>query len=488
MLEDEYQKLDGLALAQGIRKGHFSATEIVDCAINMAETYNPHLNAITWESYERARELAVALDKLGRTSSAPFSGVPFLVKDLSAVAGMPQTSHSRLFEGEIAEQDAPVVKAFAKAGLISLGKTNTPELGLTITTESAFAGPCHNPWNLSHSTGGSSGGSAAAVAAGIVPVAHATDGGGSIRVPAACCGLVGLKPSRGLTPVELQLAGSWSGMSVSHVLSRTVRDSAGMLDAIRLEKAALYPLPQGPQSYLSALDGSRQLRIALQWEHPLGAHLHPEVSKAMEQTRELLEQFGHQVSDAAPPVDYRQLTGFTGNIINVHVAQSIMPQLAKREESPDTSLLEEGTRRMAKRGSELAACDYIAAIDGIRSIAKEMEAFHRSYDILVSPVLTQPPAQLGWLDMNSDDMRTYALRFSSYSGFCSLFNATGQPSISVPVHHSDDGLPIGIMFSAGWGEDAVLLQLARQFENVVQWINRQPPSLANLTASKEKRE
>jgi amidase len=483
--KDEYQKLDGLALAEGIRQRHFSATEVIDCAIDLAEALNPHLNAITWETYDRARELAVGLDSLAQTPTAPFSGVPFLIKDISAVAGMPQTCHSRLFEGDVADHDAPMVKAFNQAGLISLGKTNTPELCLTITTESAFAGPCHNPWNLQYSTGGSSGGSAAAVAAGIVPVAHATDGGGSIRVPASCCGLVGLKPSRGLTPVDLQLGASWSGMSVSHVVSRTVRDSAGMLDAVRLNAPVLYPLPRGPQSYLAALDSPRQLSIALQREHPLGADMHPQVSKAMELTRELLEKLGHQVRDTVPPVDYRQLLGCTGNIVNVHVAQSIIPQLEKRGESIDTPLLEEGTRRMAKRGSELAAGDYVASVDGIRQIEKEMEAFHRDYDILVSPVMTQPPAQLGWLDMNSDDMKTYAQRFSSYSGFCSLFNATGQPSISLPIHHGDDGLPIGIMFSARWGEDAELLQLASQLETAVQWIYRRPELPTDLSGSNQ---
>jgi Asp-tRNA(Asn)/Glu-tRNA(Gln) amidotransferase A subunit family amidase len=481
VLEEEYQKLDGLALAEGIRQRRFSATEVMDCALGLAEILNPHLNAITWKTYDLAREQAIRLDNLEQVPAAPFSGVPFLIKDLSAVAGLPQTSHSRLFEGDVADHDAPVVQAFNQAGLISLGKTNTPELGLTITTESAFAGPCRNPWNLQFSTGGSSGGSAAAVAAGIVPVAHATDGGGSIRVPASCCGLVGLKPSRGLTPVDLQLGASWSGMSVAHVVSRTVRDSAGMLDAVRLDAPLLYPLPQGPQSYLAALDSKRQLRIALQREHPLGAGIHPEVSKAMELTSELLEQLGHQISDAAPPVDYRQLLGYTGNIINVHVAQSIMPQLEKRGEPLDTPLLEEGTRRMAKRGSELTACDYIESVDGIRQIEQAMAAFHRDYDILVSPVMTQPPAQLGWLNMNSDDMKTYAQRFSSYSGFCSLFNATGQPSISVPIHQSNDGLPIGMMFSASWGADAELLQLARQLENVVQWNTRRPALLKDLS-------
>jgi len=478
MHSDDYRQLDGVAIAEGIREGHFKATEVIDCAISLAESLNPELNAITWATFEQAREHAVTLDKASSTSAAPFAGVPFLIKDISAVAGMPQTCHSRLFEGEIADQDAPIVKSFSQAGLISLGKTNTPELCLTITTESAFAGPCRNPWNLQHSTGGSSGGSAAAVAAGIVPVAHATDGGGSIRVPASCCGLVGLKPSRGLTPTDSQLGASWSGMSVAHVVSRTVRDTAAMLDAIRVPAPVLYPLPDGPQSYRQELDCRRNLKVAFQLEHPFGAEIHPEVSKALAVTRELLVQLGHQVVDAAPPIDYRQLGGYTGNIINLHVAQSILPQLEKRGETLDTPLLEEGTRRMASRGAELTALDYVDSVDGIRQIAEQMKTFHNEYDILVSPVMTLPPAPLGWLDMNSDDMRTYAQRFGSYSGFSSLFNATGQPSISLPIHQSSDDLPIGVMFSARWGADLDLLQLARQLESAVEWNTRRPVLLS----------
>jgi Asp-tRNA(Asn)/Glu-tRNA(Gln) amidotransferase A subunit family amidase len=476
LLESEvFQQLDGLAIAEGIRRRQFSATEVMDCALQLAEALNPQLNAITWQTFEQAREQALALDAAGPQVDQPFCGVPFLVKDNSAVRGLPQTSHSRLFEGEVATHDAPIVSAFSKAGLLSLGKANTPELCLTITTESAFAGPCHNPWNLNHSAGGSSGGSCAAVAARIVPLAHGSDGGGSIRIPASCCGLVGHKPSRGLTPSEPDLAGTWSGMSVGHVVTRSVRDSAAMLDAIRLQKPALYPLPEVPQSCLSALKEFRPLTIAIQRQHPLDAEIHPEVNRALEKTVEVLRQFGHDVRDAAPPVDYGQLSDLTGRIINLHVAQAILPQLQKCGETLETPLLEEATRRMAKRGGALSAIEYAEALDGIHRLERSMEYFHRRYDVLVSPVLTQPPAPLGWLDMNSDDMKTYVQRFGSYSGFCSLFNATGQPSLSVPVYQSDAGLPVGILLSAGWGADATLLQLAYSMENEIQWEQRRPP-------------
>ncbi len=470
----DYRYLDGLAIAEGIRNRRFSVLEIIDCALQRAEQLNPSLNAITVRTFDQARDRAVKLADSQAPVDQPFFGVPFLIKDIAAVRGLPQTRNSHLFDGEKARYDDAIVRAFAACGLVSLGKTNTPELCLTVTTESDYAGPCHNPWHPGHSAGGSSGGSAAAVAAGIVPVAHASDGGGSIRIPASCCGIVGFKPSRGLTPVEAELASSWSGLSVAHVVSRTVRDSAAMLDAIRLRKPVLYPLPEGPDSFLHSLDQRQKLRIAVQREHPLGATVHPQVQKSLDIATDLLKQAGHEVAEASPGIDYRQLMKFSGDIINLHVAQAIFPQLEKRGENLDTPLLEKATNRMAARGKTLAARDYVAAIDGLHGIAMDMEAFHRRYDVLVSPVLSQPPAPLGWLDMNSEDLKTYAQRFAQYSGFCALFNATGQPSVSLPIHHDSENLPIGVLFSSTWGSDARLLQLAQQLENEIQWCRRQP--------------
>lgn len=206
----------------------------------------------------------------------------------------------------------------------------------------------------------------------------------------------------------------------------------------------------------------------------MGAELHPEIMSSLELAADLCQQLGFEVVDASPPIDYRLLAESTGQIINTHVAQSIMPQLEKRGLALDTELLEEGTRRMARRGAEVSAMQYIAAMDTIKAMAVQMQEFHSVYDVLVSPVITQPPAKLGWLDMNSDDMKTYSKRFGAYSGFCSLFNATGQPSMSVPLHHTDAGLPVGVMFSAQWGADRQLLQLAYRLEQEVQWNTRRP--------------
>ena len=266
-------------------------------------------------------------------------------------------------------------------------------------------------------------------------------------------------------------------MSVGHVVSRSVRDSAAVLDAIRLKKPALYPLPSCPTSFLTNLKDIPKLRIAIQREHPFGAEIHPEVSASLEVTADLCRQLGFQVSDAVPPIDYELLAGSASKIINIHVAQSIYAQLEKRGLSIDTELLEEGTRRMAKRGSQTSATEYLAAIDELNTIARKMDTFHDHHDLLVSPVLSQPPAPLGWLDMNSSDIKTYIKRFQSYSGFCSLFNATGQPSMSVPLHQTVDGLPVGVMFSAKWGKDLELLQLANLLQQTVNWDSLRPPEV-----------
>ncbi|MEX0617657.1 MAG: amidase family protein [Pseudohongiellaceae bacterium] len=476
MNTEEYGNFDAVALADLLDRREVSATELLDCALALTERFNPVLNAITVPAFDQARRQAADLDKSSR-SAKPLAGVPFLIKDLSEVSGLPQTNHSRLFAGEIAQRSSMISERFLNAELVMLGKTNTPELCLTITTESVFAGPCRNPWNLDYSTGGSSGGAAAAVAAGIVPAAHATDGGGSIRIPASCCGLFGLKPSRGLTPVENNMQSSWSGMSVAHVVTRSVRDSAAFLDLLALDTPSLYPLPPGPGSFLES--GRREpgaLRIAVQTEHPGGAAVDPDCTEAVNKAMNLCGKLGHDVELCAPPVDYSALAAAAGTVINVHVAQAVMPRLENLGLNLEDSPLEEATRRMAARGARTSATEYLVALDYFRQVSRDMEAFHQTHDVLLSPVLALPPARLGWLDMNSSSIGTYARRFSQYSGFAALMNVSGQPSMSVPLHINAAGLPVGAMFSAGWSKDLQLLQLATMLESAAPWGHLRPPA------------
>ncbi|MGM0633285.1 MAG: amidase [Pseudomonadota bacterium] len=464
---EEYPRHDAISLASLLQTGEVSPAELLESAIARAEALNPGLNAIVHRGFEEARAAAVAMGSVATDDLSSLQGVPFLIKDMAAVADWPQTHGSRLFADQVAETDSLVARRFREAGLLLFGKTNIPELCLTITTESALYGPCQNPEAPGHSPGGSSGGSAAAVAAGIVPAAHGSDGGGSIRIPAACCGLVGLKPSRGLTVVENDIGSAWSGMSVNHVLTRSVRDSAAFLDVLRLEQPHWFALPAfGESCYQSHNRQPGRLRIALQRQHPGGAVVHDDCLAALDHTVKLCEDAGMIVEEQRPPVDYQALGQAMGTLINVHVAQILKPALGDDGAAAlDQSPLEEATRRMAARGLTTTATDYLEALDTLKQAEWQMQAFHRHHDVVLSPVLTHPAAELGWLDMNGD-IREYAQRFNAYSGFTALYNGTGQPSLSMPMHRNPSGHPVGVMFSAAWGQDHRLLQLAALLESV----------------------
>jgi len=476
----DYLALDAVALGNGISRGEFSAFEVTQCAIDRAREVNPSLNAIVYEDYEAALELAASPNE---NNSSLLAGVPFLIKDLSPAAGLPVTFGSALFKGFTAKSNAKIVQRYVDAGLTILGKTNTPEWGLTLTTEPVLTGACRNPWHLEHSTGGSSGGAAAAVAAGIVPAAHASDGGGSIRIPAANCGLFGLKPSRGLTTIEGTLAECWSGLSVGHVVSQTVRDSAAFLDLISLRGNGLFANPLLASESKNDFDGffaalrqaaPAQLRIALITTHPTGEAIDPEVLAGVRAAGRLLENLGHSVEEQAHPADHALAGAAMSKIIGTHVLQSIKPRLDFLGLSLDEAPVELSTKVMAKGGAKVSASDYVTARDHLRKLELDMRAFHESVDVIVSPVLSKPPAPLGWLDMNSNDLKDYASKFSQYSGFTAFYNGTGAPSMSVPLHSTSTGLPIGIQMSAAWGQDALLLRLAAQLESAAPWTRRAP--------------
>lgn len=472
----DYLDMDAVGLAEGIRRGDFSSAEAVDAAIGVAERMDPRLNALTAALFGHARASARRADAAG--GEGGLAGVPFLIKDLSELKGFPTTYGSRLYLEHESGFDADIVGRYLDAGLVVLGKTNTPEFGLTLTTEPAANGPTRNPWNLERSPGGSSGGAAAAVAAGIVPAAHASDGGGSIRVPASCCGLFGLKPSRGLTVVERVLAGCWSGFSVGHVLCRTVRDSAAFLDAIVRDGPDLFPRPDAPDSFLRALEGPlKPLRVGIQTAHPFGLPVDRECVDAVERAARLCEDAGHRAEPVEHPADYRAAVSAMNRIVCVHVHQAVKKRLDALSVSLDEAPVEASTRVMARHGEKVSADEYVRARDVLQREARKMDAFHRKHEVVVSPVLAMPPARLGWLDMDSDDLEEYDRRFRAYSGFTALYNGTGQPSMSVPLHRTGEGLPVGVMFSAAWGDDLRLLRLARRLERAAPW-----PRLAPLGA------
>lgn len=468
---NDYLALDAMAQAEGLRQADFSIEELVAAAIARAEAVNPQLNAIIWPRYEQAlAEARQAQSDPNFLACSPLAGLPFLVKDLSAMAGEKHGYGSKLFDGHVAAANSPMVQRFKDCGLLILGKTNTPEFGLTLTTEPVSRGASRNPWNSNYSTGGSSGGAAAAVASGIVPAAHASDGGGSIRIPASCCGLIGLKPSRGLTISAQKLGDCWSGMSVAHVVARTVRDSAAYLDCLREGDESLFPRPAQPDSYLTRLDQAPdKLRIAVQSQHPFALEMAPDCRNAIELSASLCAELGHHVEEIDKPIDYKAITAAMNQLICLHTWQTVQARLAELGQSLDEADLESSTRLMAQLGSEVTALDYIEARDCLQATAQTMQTVHSRYDVILSPVLNQPTAELGWLDMNSSDMREYGQRYRHYSGYTALYNGTGQPSMSVPLFRDSRGLPIGSQFSAAWGQDELLLRLARQLEQARPW-------------------
>lgn len=474
MKYSDYTQLDGIAAAAGIRNKEFTSAELTACAIDRARQVNPTLNAIVHESFELGLKQAKLLDNEPelRTRSR-VAGLPFLIKDLAEVKGLATTYGSALYANHVSPANSNIVAKYIQAGLPILGKTNTPEFGLTLTTEALANGPCRNPWNLDYSTGGSSGGAAAAVAAGIVPVAHASDGGGSIRIPASCCGLFGMKPSRGLTAIGDTLNESWGGMSVGHVLSRSVRDSAAFLDVIKLDQSHLYPLPASPDSFYDSIHetgmDSRKLRIAVQFNHPTGEAVDHDCILAVRKAAELCESLGHHVEEAAHPIDHSLAGRAMSRLINTYIYQSVSKRAEELQLPLEDCPLESSTLTMAKRGQAVSASAYVDARNCLIVAEQQLQDFYQQYDVILQPVLSKVPAKLGWLDMDSEDLKEYGSRFTTYSGFTSLANGTGQPSMSVPMHMAESNLPVGALFTAAWGDDATLLQLATQLENAAPW-------------------
>ena len=467
----DYLGKDALWLCEKLRLKDFTAEELTYCAISLAEEINPKINAIVTNNFDQALLNAKYIDKYSEhLEISPISGLPFLIKDLSTVKGLPATFGSNLFLDHKAKESSKIVKKYMKAGLNVLRLSNTPEFGLTITTEPAANGVTKNPWNLDYSTGGSSGGAAAAVAAGIMPVAHATDGGGSIRIPASCCGLFGLKPSRGLTSIENAPSDSWDGMSVGHVVSQTIRDSAAFLDAIKLDYPHLYPIPAAPSSFLATLEENpRQLRVGLQLSHPADQPIDQACLDGVKIAAQLCESLGHNVEEITHPVDYTPVVSAMSKMINTFVFQRINTRVKELGITQEEAQLEKSTRIVASLGAKVTALEYLKAREILHSTERTMNKFHKSYDVIISPVLSKEPAKLGWLDMDSEDMRNYTNNFRAYSGFTSIYNGTGQPSMSMPLHRSENGLPIGVMFTSKWGSDALLLGLAKQLEALKPW-------------------
>ena len=457
--------LDAVATAAAIESGQLTARDAVEAAIERAESLEPRINAVVTEAYDRARATAAG------PLAGPFAGVPTFVKDLDDVRGLPTRSGSRSFGQAPAATQGPYVGALERAGLVFLGKSSTPEFGLTGSTEPLLHGPTRNPWNLDYSPGGSSGGAAALVAARVVPIAHATDGGGSIRVPASCCGLFGLKPSRGRT-VPLGRPTGPIEIASSNAVSVSVRDNAQWLAVTERSGEDKVFEPIG---YVRE-PSSRRLRIALDLEPLSGDAIDAEVRASIEDTANQCEALGHRVDIAPLPLPKHDLLAAFMLYWSSGAAQ-IADGLEKRLGRPLTNAdLEPWT--LGLRDYYRARRDgFEAAIRLIRSTSAACDAFHERYDVLLTPVATRPPFRIGELAPDLP-FETHFERAVGYVGFTPIQNGAGTPGMSVPLHWSKSGLPIGSHFAAKAGDERTLLELAYELEAAHPWAGRRPPVAA----------
>ncbi len=492
---EAYDRYDAMGLAELIRKGEISPVELCEEAIARVERINPELNAVVTPMFAQGRSAVQ-----GPLPDGPFFGVPFLLKDLIfAYAGVPTSNGCKALKNNIPDHDSEMVVRFKKAGLVILGKTNTPEFGLVAVTEPELFGPCRNPWDLDRTPGGSSGGSAAAVASGMTPMASGGDGGGSIRIPAAYCGLFGLKPSRGRNPSGPDHGRVWQGAVQEHVISRSVRDSAAMLDATQgPDIGAPYIIRPPERPYLMEIEKDPgKLKIAFTADSPIRTPVHPECVNAVKDAARLLESLGHHVEEASPNIDGKALaksylTMYFGEVAaDIEGLQSVLGRKAGRTD------VEPLTWVLGLLGRSFTAGHFVQAMREWDRAAREMGRFFQKYALYLTPTTAYPPAKIGELKPSPAEsvliqlVNTFSLggllkasgmvdqmaeKSLERTPFTQLANLCGLPAMSVPLYWTPDNLPLGLQFIAPFGEEAVLFRLAGQLEKARPWFDRRPPA------------
>jgi amidase len=489
-IADDFGKHDALGLALLVREKRVSARELVDECLARIDRVNGSLNAVVTRLDEQARALSEA------PAAGPFTGVPFLVKDLmQPVAGARFTRGSRYWSNDVPTHDSELIVRYRAAGLIIVGKTNTPELGVTPFTESELLGPAKNPWSLAHNTGGSSGGAAAAVASRIVPMAHGGDGGGSIRIPASCCGVFGLKPTRARTPVGPDAAEAWFGFAIDHALTRSVRDSAALLDATHgAETGAPYaaPAPRGP--FLDEVGRSAgKLRIAFSKTAPLPSTPHRDVLDAADDAAKLCESLGHEVEEVRLPIDADQFALDFTVLVAISTAADLDGWAVLTGRPPRRRDFETGTWVVAMLGRTFTGSVIEGARRRLQMLSRVVATELSKFDVLLTPTLGLPPPLLGSLKPAGLEaslqqliaaahlspllrvpqlVAAIASKIYAFIPYTPLANVTGQPSMSVPLYWNAQGLPIGSMFTGRFGDEATLFRLAAQLEAARPWRDR----------------
>ena len=467
----DYAAHDALGLAALVKNGEVTAEELLACALEAAEALNGDLNAIVRSMEAEAR--ASIADGL---PAGPLKGVPFLLKDLTqSYAGVPTDCGSRFFKGWTRDFDSEMVTRWKRAGLVIFAKTNTPEGGSSGSTEPVANGPTHNPWKLGYSPGGSSGGSASAVAAGIAPAGHANDGGGSIRIPASACGLVGLKPSRGRTPNGPDFGELWNGIAIEHVVTRSVRDCAALLDATAgpgVGEPYYAPPPARPFLDEVGADPGR-LRIGISTKAPLGSAVDADCVRATEDAAALLEDLGHIVEPAAPSFDVETMFDGWTKIFQANEAWAFDGYAAATGQTPSSENTEANNLHLLEEGRKLSGADLVQGIADIHATTRDFARFYEDYDIWLTPTLGTAPPPHGHL-FADDDAEVFFERLLAFIPFTPIFNCTGNPAIALPLSWNGDGLPIGVHFGGRIAEEATLFRLAAQLEEARPWGDRHP--------------
>ena len=468
----EYEEHDALGLADLVRSGEVSAHELLEAAIQRVEARNPAVNAVVMKLYDYGKN---AIDE--GLPEGPFRGVPFLMKDLtSPVAGVPMTRGSQFMaDTPPSPADSEHVKRLKRAGLVIFGRTNTPELGLSLSCEPQLYGATRNPWDLTRTPGGSSGGAAAAVAARMVPMAHASDAFGSIRAPAACCGLVGLKPTRSRNTFAPFFGEGMGGLATEHAVSLTLRDSAALLDATRgsgLGDPYVAPLPA--RAFLEEIGADAgKLRIAWTTKAPNGALVDTACLQALERTASLCAELGHHVEECDPEIDGAAVVPTFLTLASTNMAVNLAAHPTTGQPArPDQ--VERVSWLTAEHGRKASAADYMRAVQAAHRIGRQMATFHSDWDVLLTPALASAPAKLGWINTATDDLQEYWRRVFAFSPFTVWCNLSGQPALMLPVGQDSDGIPMASQLIGRYGDEATLFRLGSQLEAARPWFNRKP--------------
>lgn len=470
----ELASLDATAQADLVRRREVTPPELLEAAIARVEKVNPAINAVVLKMYEQARAAARAPLPAG-----PLSGVPFLVKDfLAEYAGVPFTEGTAYLGNYVPAEDSELVRRYKRAGLVFFGKTNTPELAVGPTTEPRLFGPTRNPWDTGRTAGGSSGGAAAAVASGMVPMAHGNDAGGSIRVPAACCGVFGLKPSRARVPLGPHYGDLMSGLVAEHALTRSVRDSAALLDAVSgpaLGDPYWAPPPARPfAAEIGTPPG--KLRIAFSRRTLAGAEISPHCVAAVEDAARLCAHLGHEVVEAMPKIDAERFFLAFTSVLSAGFSWAIDDWARRLGRAPSEDLFEPFVWAFTGRGRQITAPQYLLAVQDLQRISRTIAHFFADHDVWLTPMLGEPPVALGTFAYRAGtdpfELRRKMARFTPFSYFA---NATGQPAMAVPTYWTAEGLPVGNQYIGRFGDEATLFRLAAQIEAARPWTRRHPP-------------